>query len=213
MKTDLPDAAILNSVLAFNGRTPGLSKTVLDGGWWFIDERAPTRSRVPSELPSVPVTPARCHAEFDTALFARLVGTARNDGWRVSEHADGAFIDLGGKRRAKAGLISVDDRGPSLYVEILRGSSDPCPGVLAYVLRLTSFLRRVRASWLDFPCGPILVWEAPLDMDDSSEEHLIEALCCLADAVQHGQAEAGVMASDQATAELWIDMNFPPTNQ
>ena len=74
-------------------------------------------------------------------------------------------------------------------------------------------MRRVSASLLDLGRGPQLVWEVPLDPADDSEEHLIEALCCLADAVQHGQAEAEMLARDEATAARWLEMNFPPTNQ
>ncbi len=45
-----------------------------------------------------------------------------------------------------------------------------------------------------------------------SEGSVSEALGCLAGAVQHGQAEAEVMACNEVTATQWIEINFSHTN-
>ena len=209
MNMQCPRLDDLLAALAANGHEAGLRKHVLDSGWWFIDESAPIRKRVPSTLPPASVAPAQCLAQADSPLHARLLDTARNAGWRVAE----SMIVLDGKRRVRAELFSVTGRGPSLCVGILPDACPLTPAAAAFVLRLTAFLRLVRASLMDFGRGSRLVWETPLDPDDDTEEQLMEALCCLADAVQHGQAEAEMLTQDEITAAHWIEMNFPATKQ
>lgn len=213
MKSACPALEELSAVLMINGLEPGLRKHVLDSGWWLIDESEPIRKRIPNASHPSPAVPAVCQPDGDLVLLERLLATARNDGWGVIDGSNGMRIDLGGRRRAKAGFAFVEGRGPSLFVEISTDSGGLSEGTAAFVLRLTAFMRRVRASLLDFGHGVRLVWEVPLDPTDDSEEQLLEALCCLADAVQHGQAEAEMLNRDEATAARWLEMNFPPINQ
>lgn len=213
MITACPSIEALTAVLIINGREPGMCKHVLDSGWWFIDESAPLRKRIPGSDPQPMVEPAVCLPTSGSPLHRKLIATAQSDGWRVVDHPNGMRVDLGGRRRAKAGLAFVEGRGPSLYVEVPIDSGRIPDGAAAFVLRLTAFMRRVRASLLDFGNGQQLVWEVPLEPADDSDEQLIEALCCLADAVQHGHAEAEMLARDEATAARWLEMNFPSEPQ
>jgi hypothetical protein len=208
MKAECPSLDEMISILAGNGRQQGLRKHVLDGGWWFIDESAPAVSKTQASGIPPEVEPATVSPECDAALSARLLSVARADGWKVPDTASGPYVDIGGKRRAKAELVSVAGRGPSLCVAVLHAPCALSEGTAAYILHLTAFLRRVRASVLDFGRGPQPVWEAPFDPTDPSEEHLIEALCCLAEAVRHGQAEAQLMNLDRAIAARWLETRF-----
>ncbi len=213
MITTCPTNEELMAALIGNGREPGFCKHVFDSGWWFIDESEPLRKRSPKSEPPTPDEPAVSIPTSGMPLHRKLIATAQSDGWRVVDHPLGIRVDLGGRRRAKAGLAYVEGRGPSMYVEVPVDSGNVPVGASAFVLRLSAYLRRVRASLLEFGNGRQLVWEVPLEPADETEEQLIEALCCLADAVQHGHAEAEMLARDHATAARWIEMNFPRTKQ
>ena len=213
MITTCPTLEKLTTALILNGHERGLCKHVFDSGWWVIDESGPLRKRMPDSDPLSPPAAAVCKPTSGSPLHRNLIATAQSDGWRVVDHPHGMRVDLGGRRRGKAGLAMVEGRGHSLYVEIPTDPADSSEAMAAFVLRLTAFMRHVRASLLDFGRGPQLVWEVPLTPEDESADQLIEALCCLADVVQHGHAEAEALARDKTVAALWIEMNFPPTNQ
>jgi len=213
MNAICPPQDDLLAAMAANGREPAPRKYVWDSGWWLIDECQPSRKREPVAGQPVSDGPAPCSPPTDPALIARILDSARNDGWSVAETAEGIMIDLGGKRRARAQLLSIDGRGHSLCVQVLPEPCNPTIAAAAFMLRLSTYLRLVRASLLDSGRGPRLVWETPLQASDDTEDQIIEALCCLADAVRHGQSEAVLLAQDEAAAACWIGMNFPATNQ
>lgn len=209
--TGCPPPGVLSAVLAANGRMPGLCKHVLESSWWFIDESGPARKRVATTAPPVPTAPALALPCVDSLPRSSLLESACDIGWPVVDSPLGLCVALGGKRRASAGLFDVAGRGPSLCVGILAESEILTDAAAAYALRLSSFLRLVRASLLDFGHGQRLVWESPLDAAAPSAGQSFDALCCLANAVQLSQTEVVLLAHDEAAATCWLEMNFPPT--
>jgi len=212
MNAPCPPPQALHAALAANGREPAARKLVLADGWWLVDESRDVATR--TRLAAVP-EPGACLQPVapDPRLTASVLEAARFGGWKIAEREGEPVIEFGGRRRARARMLEWPGRGPALCAEVL---PEPCgdPAVVAaFVLRLTASLRLVRASLVDPGSGPLLVWDVPLKPADNSADAIIDALCCLAAAVQHGQAEAAMLAADPLAAQCWTELNFPPQNQ
>lgn len=202
----------MTTALAANGRMPGLRKYALAVGWVLIDDTEGTRTAIPG--PEEDGGETQPLTKPGSATTSALLGHAQEAGWHGEETNDQVWIDLGLKQRTRAAVVSCQERDPaaSLCLEVLPAGESADIAVMAFALSLTALQARVRASLLDLGEGPRLVWETPVEPSAVQGHSLTAALLALTEIARHGQAEARLLANDQATAERWLNTNLPTEN-